>query len=230
MARPNRPLQSLNPVEQLRAGRLPRRLVQLFVGLTLYGASSALMIRGSLGLDPWDVFHVGVARHLPLSIGTIVIIVGVLVLFAWIPLRQWPGLGTVANALWIGVATDATLALVPAPRDLVTRFLFMAVGGVLLNGLAGALYIGAQFGPGPRDGLMTGIARRTGWSIRLVRTGIEVVVLAAGWLLGGGVGLGTVLYAVAIGPIVQHLLPWCTVELATPPGMSDVPEPALEGH
>lgn len=230
MAAPDRPLQSLTPLEQLRAGRLPRRLAQLFVGLTLYGASMALMIRGALGLDPWDVFHVGVARHLPLSIGTIVVLVGVLVLLLWIPLRQWPGLGTVANALWIGVATDATLAVVPAPHDLVTRILFMAVGGVLLNGVAGALYIGAQLGPGPRDGLMTGLARRTGWSIRLVRTGIEVTVLAVGWLLGGGLGIGTVLYAAAIGPVVQHLLPWCTVALPHPDPAAADREGVLEGH
>lgn len=215
---PRPQLLPLSPAEQLRAGRLPRRLAQLFVGLTLYGVSMAMMMRGALGLDPWDVFHVGVAHHLPLSIGTIVIIVGVLVLLAWIPLRQWPGLGTVANALWIGVATDATLALVPPAGSLVVRILEMAVGGVLLNGLAGALYIGAQLGPGPRDGLMTGLARRTGWSLRLVRTGIELVVLTIGWLLGGGVGVGTILYALGIGPVVQHLLPWCIVPLAAPGG------------
>ncbi|GAB3624435.1 membrane protein [Mariniluteicoccus endophyticus] len=212
-----RQLASLTPLQQLRAGRLPRRLVQLFVGLSLYGASMALMIRGALGLDPWDVFHVGVSHHVPLSIGTIIVLVGVLVLLLWIPLRQWPGLGTVANAVWIGVATDITLALVPASDDLFVRFLEMSVGGVLLNGLAGALYIGAQLGPGPRDGLMTGIAGRTGWSLRLVRTGIEVTVLAIGWLLGGGVGLGTILYAVGIGPVVQHLLPYCIVPLHTAP-------------
>lgn len=221
---PRPQLLPLSPAEQLRAGRLPRRLAQLFVGLTLYGVSMAMMMRGALGLDPWDVFHVGVAHHLPLSIGTIVIIVGVLVLLAWIPLRQWPGLGTVANALWIGVATDATLALVPPAASLVVRILEMAVGGVLLNGLAGALYIGAQLGPGPRDGLMTGLARRTGWSLRLVRTGIELVVLTIGWLLGGGVGVGTILYALGIGPVVQHLLPWCIVPLAAPAGSAAAAE------
>lgn len=232
MSQPARQLASLTPLEQLRAGRLPRRLLQLFVGLSLYGASMALMIRGALGLDPWDVFHVGVSHHVPLSIGTIIVAVGVLVLLLWIPLRQWPGLGTVANAVWIGVATDITLALVPASSNVVVRFLEMSVGGVLLNGLAGALYIGAQLGPGPRDGLMTGIARRTGWSLRVVRTGIEVTVLAIGWLLGGGVGLGTVLYAVGIGPVVQHLLPYCIVPLEGTPEAS-VEELATEnpeGH
>lgn len=215
MPAPRRHLQPMSPVEQLRAGRLLRRLVQLFVGLSLYGASMAMMIRGALGLDPWDVFHVGLATHVPLSIGTLVIVVGVLLLLAWVPLRQWPGLGTIANAVWIGIATDATLAVLHEPSSLGLRAV-LVLGGIALNGLAGALYIGAQLGPGPRDGLMTGISARTGWSLRLVRTSIEVTVLAVGWLLGGGVGLGTVLYAVCIGPLVQHLLPWCVVEVDHP--------------
>lgn len=216
MPRPDRHLQAMTSLQQLRAGRLPRRLAQLFVGLSLFGASMALLIRGGLGLDPWDVFHVGVALHVPLTIGQVVVATGVAVLLAWIPLRQAPGLGTVANAVWVGVAADATLALVPEPDSLLVRVLYMTLGGVLLNGVASALYIGAQLGPGPRDGLMTGIARRTGGSLRLVRTCLEIAVLAVGWLLGGGVGLGTVLYAVAIGPIVQFLLPWFTVELDAP--------------
>jgi uncharacterized membrane protein YczE len=170
------------------------------------------MVRSRLGLDPWDVFHYGVAQHLPVSFGTVVIIVGALVLLLWIPLRQWPGLGTVANVIVIGLATDATLALLGAPTAVPARA-GLLLGGIVLNGLAGALYIGSQFGPGPRDGLMTGLVRRTGRSLRLVRTTIELTVLAVGWSMGGVVGLGTVLYAVLIGPIVQVFLPLLTVEV-----------------
>jgi uncharacterized membrane protein YczE len=206
-------LASLTPRQQLRAGRTTRRLVQLAVGLTLYGVSMGMMVRSGLGLDPWDVFHYGIARHLPVSFGTVTIIVGVAVLLLWIPLRQWPGLGTVANVIVIGLATDATLALLDAPAAMALRVVLL-LGGIVLNGLAGALYIGSQFGPGPRDGLMTGLVRRTGRSFRLVRTSIEVTVLVVGWLLGGVVGLGTVLYAVLIGPVVQVFLPIFTVPLA----------------
>lgn len=211
---PRRALAALTPREQLRAGRLPRRLVQLFVGLWIYGASMAMVIRGALGLDPWDVFHAGVMAHVGLSFGEVVIVVGFLVLLLWIPLRQMPGLGTLANVVLIGVATDATLAMLAAHEGLAGRGALL-VGGIVLNGLAGALYIGAQLGPGPRDGLMTGLARRTGRSIRLVRTSLEVTVLVVGFLLGGQVGLGTVLYAVGIGPLVQLFLPWTIVELET---------------
>jgi uncharacterized membrane protein YczE len=205
-------LTPMTPLEQLRAGRTARRLVQLAVGLVLYGVSMAMMLRSGLGLDPWDVFHYGVAQHLPLSFGTVVIVVGALALLAWIPLRQWPGLGTIANVVVIGLATDAALALLERPASLVARWALL-VGGIVLNGLAGGLYIGSQFGPGPRDGLMTGLVRRTGRSFRLVRTGIELTVLAVGWAMGGVVGLGTVLYAVAIGPVVQFFLPLLTVAL-----------------
>ena len=208
-------LASLTPRQQLRAGRTTRRLVQLAVGLTLYGVSMGMMVRSGLGLDPWDVFHYGIARHLPVSFGTVTIIVGVAVLLLWIPLRQWPGLGTIANVVVIGLATDATLALLDAPDAMALRVVLL-VGGIVLNGLAGALYIGSQFGPGPRDGLMTGLVRRTGRSFRLVRTSIEVTVLVVGWLLGGVVGLGTVLYAVLIGPVVQVFLPIFTVPLEVP--------------
>jgi uncharacterized membrane protein YczE len=206
------PLAPLTPLQQLRAGRTARRLVQLFTGLVLYGVSMAMMLRAGLGLDPWDVFHLGVARHLPLSFGTVVIVVGALALLLWIPLRQWPGLGTVANVVVIGLATDAALAVLSAPSALAARVALL-LSGILLNGLAGALYIGSQFGPGPRDGLMTGLVRRTGLSFRLVRTSIELTVLLVGWLLGGVVGVGTVLYALAIGPVVQLFLPLLTVPL-----------------
>jgi uncharacterized membrane protein YczE len=210
-------LAALTPVQQLTAGRTVRRLVQLFGGLLLYGVSMAMLVRSTLGLDPWDVLHDGISRGTGLSFGTVVIVVGVAVLALWIPLRQWPGLGTVANAIVIGIATDVSLSVLDAPDALAPRLLLLG-GGVVLNGLAGALYIGSQFGTGPRDGLMTGLVRRTGWSIRLVRTSLEITVLALGWLLGGTVGLGTVLYAVAIGPLVQLFLRWCIVELPEQPG------------
>ena len=205
-------LSGLGPLAQLRAPRLPRRLVQLFVGLSLYGFSMGLLVRSTLGLDPWDVFHEGVAKRTDLSFGGVVIVVGLFVLLLWIPLRQWPGLGTIANAVVIGIATDVTLGLVDPPHALAPRAALL-VAGIVLNGLAGALYIGAQLGPGPRDGLMTGLVRRTGWSVRLVRTSLEVTVLVIGFLLGGTVGLGTVLYAVSIGPLLQLFLPWVVVPL-----------------
>ena len=218
------PLANLSPRQQLRAGRLPRRVVQLLVGLVLYGVSMSMMIRSTLGLDPWDVFHAGIATHVPLSFGQVTIIVGALVLLLWVPLRQWPGLGTVANVVVIGLAADAGLALIDPPQALWARALLL-VSGIVLNGVAGGLYIGSQLGPGPRDGLMTGLARRSGLSIRLVRTSIEVAVLAVGWLLGGPVGVGTVAYAVSIGPLVQFFLPRLTVDLdassGPPPGSQD---------
>ena len=183
-----------------------RRLPQLLVGLLLYGASMAMQIRGALGLNPWDVLHEGLVEQTPLSFGLITAITGAVVLLAWIPLRQRPGLGTVANVLVIAVAVDVALAVLPAPAGLVPRTGLM-IGGIVLNGIATAAYVGARLGPGPRDGLMTGLAARTGWPLRLVRTGIEVTVLGAGWLLGGTVGIGTVLYALAIGPLAQAFLP-----------------------
>ncbi|MFJ9777845.1 YitT family protein [Kitasatospora sp. NPDC101157] len=190
-----------------------RRLPQLAVGLTLYGVSMALMLRSGLGLDPWDVFHQGLQRVLGLTVGAWVTICGALVLLLWIPLRQLPGVGTVANVLMIGAAMDLTLGLVGGPHGLPARVALMAAA-VVLNGVASGLYIGARLGPGPRDGLMTGLHRRTGRSLRLIRTGIELTVLAAGLLLGGTAGVGTVVYALLIGPLVQLFLPWCTVPTA----------------
>jgi uncharacterized membrane protein YczE len=209
------------PVHQLspRGRRLPRRLVQLYVGLTLYGVSMALIVRSALGNMPWDVLHQGLADRLGWSIGTVAIAVGALVLLGWIPLRQRPGLGTVSNVVVLGLALDATLAVLPAPSSLLPR-IGLLVGGVLLNAVATAAYIGVHLGPGPRDGLMTGLVRRTGASVRLVRTSIEVAVVAVGWLLGGTLGLGTVVYAVAIGPLVQLLLPRLSLpQPATDPGL-----------
>ncbi len=211
-----RALARLGPVAQIRAGRLPRRLCQLAVGLALYGLTLAMMIRGTLGNAPWDVLHQGLAILLPISIGTAVIMMSLVVLVLWIPLREPPGLGTIANTFAVGLTADLALSLIHAPDAIWERSLLM-VGGIVFNALATALYIGSQLGPGPRDGLMTGLHRRTGVSIRLVRTGIEAFVVAVGWLLGGVVGIGTLLYAVAIGPLVQLMLPRCIVELEEPP-------------
>ncbi|SCG59063.1 Uncharacterized membrane protein YczE [Micromonospora zamorensis] len=184
-----------------------RRLVQLYLGLVLYGVSMALMVRSDLGLDPWDVFHQGLSELTGLSFGTVTIGVGALVLLLWIPLRQRPGLGTISNVVVIGLVVDATLALMPAGGPLGVRIALL-VTGIVANGAATGMYLGARLGPGPRDGLMTGfVARRPGWSVRLVRTVIEVTVLALGWLLGGTVGLGTVAYALAIGPLAQLFIP-----------------------
>lgn len=208
-------LLDLGPVAQLRAGRLPERLARLLVGLVLYGVSLAMMVRGDLGLAPWDVLHSGLIRHVPLTLGQAVVVMSFVVLLLWIPLRERPGLATIANALVVGLSADATLALLDAPSAAAARIALM-VGGVLLCGFASALYIGAQLGRGPRDGLMTGLARRTGWSLRLVRTGLEVAVVLIGLTLGGVLGLGTVLYALAIGPVTQLLLPWFVVDVPRP--------------
>ena len=208
-------LTDLGPLAQLRAGRLARRLPQLVAGLVLYGVSIGLLVRGRLGVAPWDVLHLGVVGHTSLSLGTVLVLVSGVVLLLWIPLRERPGLGTVANALMIGPSTDATLALVGEPHALVVRIAFM-LSGVALCGLATAMYIGAQFGRGPRDGLMTGLVRRTGLSIRLVRTSLELGVVVIGVLLGGPLGLGTVLFALTIGPVTQWLLPAWTVRLDEP--------------
>ncbi|MGA8851513.1 MAG: hypothetical protein WB508_07300 [Aeromicrobium sp.] len=181
------------------------RLAQLNVGLFLYGFTMAMLVESTLGLDPWDVFHEGVATRVSLTFGQVVIVTGAVVLLLWIPLRQRPGIGTVLNVIVIGLAADFGIWLIVQPDDLVLRMLLLA-GGVVGNGLAGALYIGAALGPGPRDGLWIGLVRLTGRSIRLWRTVIEVTVLVVGFILGGTVGVGTVLYALAIGPLVQFFL------------------------
>ncbi|GAB3489390.1 membrane protein [Flexivirga lutea] len=208
-------LAALTPREQLRAGRLPSRLVRLFAGLTLYGLAMALFVRAGLGLDPWDVFHYGVAQHLGLDLGTTVILVSIPVLLLWVPLRQWPGFGTIANAIWIGIATNVALAIIPTQHALPARIVMLPIA-LVINAIGGALYIGSQLGPGPRDGLMTGLHLRTGLSLRLVRTSLELTVLVVGWLLGGVVGIGTVLYAVSIGPLVQFFLRHLVVPLDEP--------------
>jgi uncharacterized membrane protein YczE len=186
------------------------RLIRLNIGLFLYGFTMAMMVESSLGLDPWDVFHEGVTRHVDLSFGQVVIVTGALVLLLWIPLRQLPGIGTVLNVIVIGLAADLGIAVITQPDDLWLRALLL-LAGIVGNGFAGALYIGAALGPGPRDGLWLGLVRRTGRSIRFWRTAIEVTVLVVGFALGGTVGVGTVLYALAIGPLVQLFLPWVQV-------------------
>ncbi|WP_324723745.1 hypothetical protein [Lelliottia sp. JS-SCA-14] len=184
-----------------------RRLLQLYVGLGFYGLSTAMFVRADLGADPWNVFHLGVARLLAMDIGTVMILTGALVLLFWIPLRQRPGLGTISNVIVIGLAADASLSLLPEMSSLVARSALL-ISAVVVNALATGMYIGAGFGSGPRDGLMTGINARTGWSVRSVRTAIEVSVLLIGCVLGGTFGVGTVLYALAIGPLIQICLPW----------------------
>ena len=182
-----------------------RRVTQLYAGLLLYGVSGSMLLLAGLGVDPWDVLHQGLSRRFGLGVGTWVVIVGALVLLLWIPLRQRPGWGTLSNVIVIGLIMDLMLATVPPVHGLPAQ-LVMMVSGVVLNGIATGLYIGAGLGPGPRDGLMTGLAAR-GHSIRLVRTGIELSVLVTGWLLGGTVGLGTVVYAIGIGPIAHVTIP-----------------------
>lgn len=189
--------------------RWSRRAVQLLVGLVLYGISDSFLVLGGLGLDPWDVFQQGLARHTAIPIGTWSILVGIAVLFLWIPLRQRPGVGTVANAILVGATMDIVLSMAPTPHALWERAMLM-VAGVGLNGIATGAYIGAGLGPGPRDGLMVGLAAR-GYSLRLVRTCIEVTVLIAGWMLGGNVGIGTVAYALGIGPLAHAFIPRFTL-------------------
>ncbi|HEV7193550.1 MAG TPA: hypothetical protein VGN35_10115 [Jatrophihabitantaceae bacterium] len=200
--------------------RLAIRLIQLYVGLWLYGLSGALQVRSTLGLDPWDVLHQGIARHAGIAIGTVLILVGAAVLLLWIPLRQWPGLGTISNVVLIGVSMNANLGWLPPAHALPWRVVDMLTG-VLLCGMATGMYIGADFGPGPRDGLMTGLVRRSGRSVRMIRTGIELTVLVIGWLLGGTVGIGTVVFALAIGPLAQLFLPVFARNRLPPPGVGD---------
>jgi uncharacterized membrane protein YczE len=196
-----------------------RRLGPLVLGLALFGASIALLVRADLGLFPWDVLHQGVARASGLPLGVVVILASVVVLALWIPLRQRPGLGTVANVVLVGAFVDLTLAALPTVEALPARVALL-VAGVVLNAAATGLYIGAGYGPGPRDGLMTGLAAR-GWSLRWSRLGIELAVLGVGLALGGTVGVGTVLYALAVGPLVQPFLALFTV---TAPRPADRPD------
>jgi uncharacterized membrane protein YczE len=178
-------------------------------GLALYGMSISLMLKAKLGNQPWDVFHQGVARHTGLSVGTVLILTGGVVLLCWIPLRQRPGIGTISNMLVIGLVVDQVNRVLPEPSPLALRGLFL-VTGIVLCGVASGLYIGANLGPGPRDGLMTGLARRA-WSLRGWRTVLEITVVVIGGILGGKVGIGTIAYALSIGPLAQLFLPFFTV-------------------
>ena len=182
--------------------RLPRRILQLLVGVFLYGVGVAFLVRSTLGAAPWDVLTLGLSIHLPLSFGVITVIVSGVVLLMWIPLRQKLGVGTAVNALMVGPSADVAFLVIPEISVLWVRIVFIGIG-ILVVGFATGLYIGARFGPGPRDGLMTGLNRVTGWPIWVVRTGIEVCVVLAGWLLGGTVGVGTVAFALLIGPACQ---------------------------
>lgn len=185
---------------------MTRRITQLLIGLFLYGIGIALIVRGAIGVAPWDVLTQGIDKHTHLGFGLITILTSAVVLLFWIPLRQKPGVGTVLNALLVGPAADVGLWLIPEGLDLWARILLFAAGLLVLAAATG-LYIGAHFGPGPRDGLMTGLHKRTGWKIWIGRTGIEVVVLGIGWALGGNVGIGTVLFAVLIGPLCHVTIP-----------------------
>lgn len=200
---------------------MTRRLLQLYLGLIAYGLSMAMMLEAGLGLMPWDVLHQGISLQSGWPMGRVAIVVGALVLLAWIPIRQRPGLGTISNVIVIGLVFDGALAWVGAAlQDIgVGARLALLLAGIVLNGAATAAYIGAHFGPGPRDGLMTGLSRRTGVSVRRVRTLIEGSVLLAGYLLGGTLWWGTLLYALAIGPLIQAMLPW--FETSRPPALAD---------
>ncbi|AGS68290.1 hypothetical protein B446_07330 [Streptomyces collinus Tu 365] len=194
----------------------------MYAGLALYGASSALLVASGLGLEPWNVLHQGLAELTGLTIGVVSIVVGAGVLLLWIPLRQRPGLGTVSNVFVVGLAMDGTLALLPGVHGLAVRVPLL-VAGIVLNGAATGLYIAASFGPGPRDGLMTGLHRRTGRSLRLMRTAVEVTVVVTGFALGGTIGVGTLLYALSIGPLAQLFLRVFAVP-AAPDGSTVVAE------
>jgi uncharacterized membrane protein YczE len=200
-----------------------RRLAQLYAGLALYGASASLLVLAGLGLDPWDVFHQGLSRAVGLGVGTWVILVGAAVLALWWPLRQRPGFGTASNVVVVGGVMDVVLALVHPPHALAAR-VSLVVAGVVLNGVATGAYIGAGLGAGPRDGLTLGVCARTGLPIRAVRTAIELSVLATGWLLGGTVGVGTVAYALAIGPLTHVTIPALS-RPATPRCRPPLPRP-----
>ncbi len=193
----------MSPKSRLTA----RRTVQLLVGLVAYGTGVGLMVIAGVGVSPWDVLAQGLARVTGLDFGLVTILLSGVVLLLWIPLRQRPGIGTLANALLVGAVAQLVLWFLPAPDPIWAKVLVFA-GGLAVVAVATGLYIGAELGPGPRDGLMTGLVRRTGWPIWAVRTGIEVVVTAIGWALGGNVGLGTLAFALLIGPMVHVTMPW----------------------
>ncbi|SDM44593.1 Uncharacterized membrane protein YczE [Cryobacterium flavum] len=201
---------------------MTRRITQLLIGLFLYGIGIALIVRGGIGVAPWDVLTQGIDNHTHLGFGLITILTSAVVLVLWIPIRQKPGSGTLLNAVLVGPAADVGLWLIPADLDLWLRVLLFAAG-LMMIAVATGLYIGAHFGPGPRDGLMTGLHKRTGWKIWIVRTGIEVTVLGIGWALGGNVGIGTALFAVLIGPLCQRTLPLFAIKRPAPAALVPTP-------
>jgi uncharacterized membrane protein YczE len=204
---------------------LAHRLPRLLLGLVLCGLGIASMVAADLGLGPWDVLHQGISRRTSIPIGTVNILVGMVVLCGWLPLRERPGAGTVLNVIVIGVVIDLTLLVLPTPDSLALRGVMMLAGPVLF-GVGSGFYIGAGLGPGPRDGLMTGISRRSGWPVGPVRAGLEVSVLIAGWLLGGTAGIGTVVFALGIGPMVQLSLHRWAVPDAPASGPPPMPRSA----
>ena len=207
---------------------MTRRIVQLLIGLFLYGIGIALIVRGAIGVAPWDVLTQGIDAHTHLGFGLITVLTSGVVLLFWIPLRQKPGVGTVLNALLVGPSADVGLRLIPEGLDLWLRIILFAAGLLVLAAATG-LYIGAHFGPGPRDGLMTGVHRRTGWKIWIVRTSIEVIALAIGWALGGNVGVGTVLFALLVGPLCHWSIPFFAIKRPTPEVAPEL-EAKLEGN
>lgn len=192
-------------MNRFRGRRLTRRWAQLLIGLFLYGVGIAFMIRGEIGAAPWDVLSQGISHHVPLTFGAITIVVSIVVLLLWLPLRQRYGIGTLLNALLVGPSADVGLWLIPTGQPLWLRVGFFVIGLTVLAAATG-LYIGAHFGPGPRDGLMTGLHARTGIRIWVVRTALEVTVVCIGWLLGGNVGVGTVAFALLVGPMCQYFM------------------------
>lgn len=229
----SRALENLSLREQLGIDRLPLRLVLLMTGLTGFGVSIAMLIRGGLGVAPWDVFHVALAARTPFTVGTVLIAISFVVLLLWIPLRQHPGIGTLLNAVWVGVAADLALAVLPSAEEISPSHglavgISLMLGAILVNAISSAIYIGAQLGPGPRDGLMTGLNRRFGWPIGRSRLLVEGTVLLSGWLLGGPIGIGTVLYAIGIGPLCQVFLPYTIVPVRSRPGGAG-PAGAVQG-
>ncbi|GAA1487188.1 YczE/YyaS/YitT family protein [Brachybacterium fresconis] len=224
MAEPSSPLlANLSLRDQLRVDRLPLRLLQMMIGLTGFGLSLAMLLRSGLGGAPWDVLHAALAERAGLSVGTLSITVSFVVLLAWIPLREQPGIGTFANAIWVGLSIDLGMALLPPATGPLPAVVLM-VAGVAVNGVSAAVYIGAQLGPGARDGLMTGLGRVLGRPVGPVRIALEVLVLAAGWALGGPMGVGTVLYALGLGPVIQLALPHVVLPVLTPAGGASAAE------
>lgn len=222
-------LQNLSLRDQLRSDRLPQRLALMMVGLTGFGLSLAMLLRSGLGGAPWDVLHAALADRFGASVGTLSIAVSFILLLLWIPLRERPGIGTIANAVWVGVSIDIGLAILPAPSGPAWAVVLMVLA-VLVNGVSAAMYIGAQLGPGARDGLMTGLSRLLRRPVGPVRVVLEIVVLGTGWLLGGPVGAGTVVYALGLGPVIQWALPRVLIPVRSIGGVPVVARTAGTGE